>query len=76
MNQSMYMQHSHYDISVNNRREWIYRNHELYLEKDYVNPDDYEYEPTPHATVLKRAESHYTSSETQESDEKQPEAKK
>ncbi len=46
------------------------------MRKDYVNPDDYEYEPTPHATVLKRAESHYTSSETQESDEKQPEAKK
>ena len=29
------------------------------MRKDYVNPDDYEYEPTPHADVLKRAEAHY-----------------
>jgi len=43
------------------------------MRKDYVNPDDYEYEPTPHATVLKRAEAHYTPSE---SDDSQPEPKK
>lgn len=29
------------------------------MRKDYVNPDDYEYEPTPHAGTLKRAEAHY-----------------
>jgi NADH-quinone oxidoreductase subunit C len=29
------------------------------MRKDYVDPDDYEYEPTPHDAVLKRAQSHY-----------------
>ncbi|WP_221031854.1 NADH-quinone oxidoreductase subunit C [Actomonas aquatica] len=29
------------------------------MRKDYVEPDDYEYEPTPHATVLERAAKHY-----------------
>jgi len=29
------------------------------MRKDYVAPDDYEYEPTPHATVLAKAQSHY-----------------
>ena len=38
------------------------------MRKDYVNPDDYEYEPTPHANVLKRAESHYSQPETEEAD--------
>jgi NADH-quinone oxidoreductase subunit C len=28
------------------------------MRRDYVDPDDYEYEPTPHEEVLKRAESH------------------
>jgi NADH-quinone oxidoreductase subunit C len=28
------------------------------MRKDYVDPDDYEYEPTPHDEVLKRAEAH------------------
>lgn len=28
------------------------------MRKDYVDPDDYEYEPTPHDNVLKRAEEH------------------
>lgn len=28
------------------------------MRKDYVDPDDYEYEPTPHDEVLKRAEEH------------------
>ena len=29
------------------------------MRKDYVEPDDYEWEPTPHAGVLERAQSHY-----------------
>jgi len=28
------------------------------MRKDYVNPDDYEYEPTPHDEVLERAKAH------------------
>ena len=28
------------------------------MRRDYVDPDDYEYEPTPHDEVLKRAEEH------------------
>jgi len=30
------------------------------MRKDYREPDDYEYEPTPHDDVLERAKSHYT----------------
>jgi NADH-quinone oxidoreductase subunit C len=30
------------------------------MRKDYVEPDDYEYEPTPHDDVLARAKQHYT----------------
>ena len=29
------------------------------MRKDYVAPDDYEYEPTPHGEVLERAQTHY-----------------
>ena len=29
------------------------------MRKDYVAPDDYEYEPTPHDEVLERAKCHY-----------------
>jgi len=29
------------------------------MRKDYVSPDDYEYEPTPHDEVLDRAKTHY-----------------
>lgn len=29
------------------------------MRKDYVEPDDYEYEPTPHDEVLERARQHY-----------------
>ena len=29
------------------------------MRKDYVEPDDYEWEPTPHAEVLERAKTHY-----------------
>jgi len=28
------------------------------MRKDYVEPDDYEYEPTPHGTVLEKAKKH------------------
>jgi NADH-quinone oxidoreductase subunit C len=30
------------------------------MRKDYVEPDDYEYEPTPHDEVLERARQHRT----------------
>jgi len=30
------------------------------MRKDYREPDDYEYEPTPHDDVLERAKQHYT----------------
>ena len=29
------------------------------MRKDYAEPDDYEYEPTPHDDVLERAKTHY-----------------
>ncbi len=29
------------------------------MRKDYVEPDDYEWEPTPHKEVLERAKAHY-----------------
>jgi len=29
------------------------------MRKDYVPPDDFEYEPTPHDDVLERARKHY-----------------
>lgn len=32
------------------------------MRKDYVEPDDYEYEPTPHNEVLERAKGHYQKS--------------
>jgi NADH-quinone oxidoreductase subunit C len=31
------------------------------MRKDYQEPDDYEYEPTPHDEVLERAKGHYAS---------------
>ncbi len=33
------------------------------MRKDYVEPDDYEYEPTPHDEVLKKASDHYPAAE-------------
>jgi NADH-quinone oxidoreductase subunit C len=30
------------------------------MRKDYLEPDDYEYEPTPHDAVLEKAKRHYT----------------
>ena len=32
------------------------------MRKDYVDPDDFDYEPTPHDDVLERAKKHQTSS--------------
>ena len=29
------------------------------MRRDYVEPDDYEWEPTPHGTVLEKAKAHY-----------------
>jgi NADH-quinone oxidoreductase subunit C len=29
------------------------------MRKDYCEPDDYEYEPTPHDDVLEKAKQHY-----------------
>jgi NADH-quinone oxidoreductase subunit C len=31
------------------------------MRKDYREPDDYEYEPTPHDDVLERAKRHHAS---------------
>ena len=35
------------------------------MRKDYVAPDDYEYEPTPHDAVLEKAKKHYLSREVE-----------
>jgi NADH-quinone oxidoreductase subunit C len=29
------------------------------MRKDYVEPDDYEYEPTPHDDVVAKSQRHY-----------------
>jgi len=34
------------------------------MRRDYVDPDDYEYEPTPHDEVLKRADEHQAKAAT------------
>jgi NADH-quinone oxidoreductase subunit C len=31
------------------------------MRKDYAEPDDYEWEPTPHETVFAKARAHYSS---------------
>jgi NADH-quinone oxidoreductase subunit C len=36
------------------------------MRRDYVDPDDYEYEPTPHDEVLKRAAEHKAKAATSE----------
>jgi NADH-quinone oxidoreductase subunit C len=36
------------------------------MRRDYVDPDDYEYEPTPHDEVLKRAQEHKAKAEVTE----------
>jgi NADH-quinone oxidoreductase subunit C len=33
------------------------------MRRDYVDPDDYEYEPTPHDAVLEKARAHYPTSD-------------
>jgi NADH-quinone oxidoreductase subunit C len=33
------------------------------MRKDYVEPDDYEWEPTPHGTVHEKAKTHYPAAE-------------
>lgn len=33
------------------------------MRKDYVEPDDYEWEPTPHGTLLDKAKAHYPAAE-------------
>lgn len=39
------------------------------MRKDYVAPDDYEYEPTPHDAVLEKAKAHYPAMKTQDARE-------
>ncbi len=39
------------------------------MRKDYVAPDDYEYEPTPHDAVLEKAKAHYPALKTQDAKE-------
>ncbi|MBU1777977.1 MAG: helicase C-terminal domain-containing protein [Gammaproteobacteria bacterium] len=39
MNQTMYMQHAHYSMSVSNKREWIYKDNMHYLSDKYREPD-------------------------------------
>ena len=36
------------------------------MRKDYVDPDDYEYEPTPHGAVLERAKAHQSGPDSDE----------
>jgi NADH-quinone oxidoreductase subunit C len=40
------------------------------MRKDYVEPDDYEYEPTPHDDVLEKAKGHYGNRPQQDGCEK------
>ena len=40
------------------------------MRKDYVQPDDFEWEPTPHDEVLERAKTHYTPRPQQDGAEK------
>lgn len=40
------------------------------MRKDYVPPDDFEWEPTPHDEVLERAKTHYTARPQQDGAEK------
>ena len=42
------------------------------MRKDYVEPDDYEWEPTPHGSVLAKASRHYAPTPAGESPSKEP----
>lgn len=42
------------------------------MRKDYVEPDDYEWEPTPHGDVLAKAKRHYPATETAPKEEPKP----
>jgi NADH-quinone oxidoreductase subunit C len=46
------------------------------MRKDYVSPDDYEWEPTPHDDVLARAKAHYPAEPAPAAAAAQPEASK
>ncbi len=46
------------------------------MRKDYVSPDDYEWEPTPHDEVLARAKTHYPDAPAATTAATQPEAAK
>ena len=49
------------DILVNNAgASWGDEFEDFPMRKDYREPDDYEYEPTPHDDVLEKAKQHYT----------------
>jgi len=50
----------HFDDHPDLRRILMWDEFEDYpMRKDYVPPDDFEYEPTPHDEVLERAKAHY-----------------
>ena len=51
----------HFDGHPDLRRILMWDEFQDYpMRKDYRDPDDYEYEPTPHDDVLERAKQHYT----------------